>query len=181
MASQVIRAIETSYAGCRFRSRLEARWAVFFDHMGITWEYEAEGFELSSGERYLPDFRFPLWPGSCAEVKGSQDQLDADAPRMRKFATEAPSHLLVLGPIPRVPHPEFSHSAPVHSLIEYQAGHSMLAMFAGSPGTPIIAACLAVAPLEVQHEPLTGLRPARFIEDAYNAARSARFEHGERG
>lgn len=29
--------IQTRYAGCLFRSRLEARWAVFFDHLGIRW------------------------------------------------------------------------------------------------------------------------------------------------
>lgn len=32
-STPTIRAIETRYAGCRFRSRLEARWAVFFDHL----------------------------------------------------------------------------------------------------------------------------------------------------
>jgi hypothetical protein len=51
-----IQAIPTSYAGCLFRSRIEARWAVFFDHLGIRWEHEPEGFETSAG-RYLPDFR----------------------------------------------------------------------------------------------------------------------------
>lgn len=52
----MIQAIETRYAGCRFRSRLEARWAVFFDTLGIEWVYEPEGFVLD-GEYYLPDFR----------------------------------------------------------------------------------------------------------------------------
>jgi len=52
------RAIETRYKGYRFRSRLEARWAVFFDALGLKWEYEPEGFELKSG-RYLPDFYLP--------------------------------------------------------------------------------------------------------------------------
>lgn len=45
-ASRTIQAIETQYAGCRFRSRLEARWAVFFDTLDIRWEYEPEGFEV---------------------------------------------------------------------------------------------------------------------------------------
>ena len=44
-----IKAIETEYNGYRFRSRLEARWAVFFDAMGIKYEYEPEGFELEDG------------------------------------------------------------------------------------------------------------------------------------
>jgi hypothetical protein len=52
-----IKAIETRYAGCRFRSRLEARWAVFFDALGFAWEYEPEGYELGELGRYLPDFR----------------------------------------------------------------------------------------------------------------------------
>jgi len=51
-----IKAIETRYKGYRFRSRTEARWAVFFDSMGLKWEYEPQGFVLPSGG-YLPDFR----------------------------------------------------------------------------------------------------------------------------
>ena len=39
-----IKAIETIYNGYRFRSRLEARWAVFFDEIGIKYEYEKEGY-----------------------------------------------------------------------------------------------------------------------------------------
>jgi hypothetical protein len=34
----VIKTIETIYNGYRFRSRLEARWAVFFDAMGIKYD-----------------------------------------------------------------------------------------------------------------------------------------------
>ena len=56
-------AIETRAYGCRFRSRLEARWAVFFTTMGWGWEFEPEGFELASG-RYLPDFRLHHPDGS---------------------------------------------------------------------------------------------------------------------
>lgn len=52
----MIQAIETEYKGYRFRSRLEARWAVFFDAMGIEWEYEPEGIVLYDGTYYLPDF-----------------------------------------------------------------------------------------------------------------------------
>lgn len=52
------KAIETYYRGYRFRSRLEARWAVFFDALGVRWAYETEGFELGD-VRYLPDFWLP--------------------------------------------------------------------------------------------------------------------------
>lgn len=55
-SSCTIKPIETRYKGYRFRSRLEARWAIFFDALGLRWEYEKEGFFLPSGKRYLPDF-----------------------------------------------------------------------------------------------------------------------------
>ena len=48
-------AIQTKYNGYAFRSRLEARWAIFLDWMNIAYNYESEGFELD-GLRYLPDF-----------------------------------------------------------------------------------------------------------------------------
>lgn len=53
-----IKAIETKYKGFRFRSRLEARWAIFFDMIGLKYEYEVEGFDMN-GVRYLPDFYIP--------------------------------------------------------------------------------------------------------------------------
>lgn len=64
-----IKAIETSYKGYRFRSRLEARWAVFFDALGCGWQYEPEGFELNAG-RYLPDFKVEGY--GWFEVKGDR-------------------------------------------------------------------------------------------------------------
>lgn len=65
-----IKAIETRYKGYRFRSRLEARWAVFFDALGIRWEYEPQGFVLSDGSPYLPDFHLPTFDGGVyVEVK----------------------------------------------------------------------------------------------------------------
>lgn len=51
----VIKPIETRYKGYRFRSRLEARWAVAFDYDGLNWEYEHEGYNVD-GKYYLPDF-----------------------------------------------------------------------------------------------------------------------------
>lgn len=37
--------IQTLYGQVLFRSRLEARWAVYFDVIGIEWQYEKEGYE----------------------------------------------------------------------------------------------------------------------------------------
>lgn len=65
---QSIKPIETVYNGYRFRSRLEARWAVFFDRVGIPYEYESEGFEFKDGTKYLPDFYLP-WFHAYVEIK----------------------------------------------------------------------------------------------------------------
>ena len=65
-------AIGTIYKNVRFRSRLEARWAVFFDNYGLKWEYEPETFKLKNGILYCPDFYLPDL--KCyAEVKQKRD------------------------------------------------------------------------------------------------------------
>lgn len=89
-----MKAIETLYNGYRFRSRLEARWAVFFDTLGVDYEYEPEGYDLGDGDYYLPDFRVKCWGtrGSIEkdpfdlwiEVKGVMTE--EDARKIRKFA-----------------------------------------------------------------------------------------------
>ena len=52
-----ISAHPTQYAGVNFRSRLEARWAAFFDLRGWHWEYEP--IDLQG---WVPDFRLILPP-----------------------------------------------------------------------------------------------------------------------
>jgi hypothetical protein len=69
-----IKVIETKYRGYKFRSRMEARWAVFFDEIGVVWEYEKEGYDFN-GIWYLPDFWIHDW--DCfVEVKGDPAQLE---------------------------------------------------------------------------------------------------------
>lgn len=104
-----IKAIETRYAGCRFRSRLEARWAVFFDQVGISWQYEPQGFVVD-GRAYLPDFLLPDC-GTWVEVKGAEAELDkpflvdvaASLPFVHNGCGERGPQLMVLGPIPNPP------------------------------------------------------------------------------
>ena len=55
-----MKAIPTTYAGVRLRSRLEARWGAFFDLAGITWEYEPIDLE-----GWAPDF---LLKTSAADI-----------------------------------------------------------------------------------------------------------------
>jgi hypothetical protein len=68
-----LRAIETVYAGARFRSRLEADYAATFDSIGLPWQYEPEGYQLSDGTWYSPDFYLPSARAWC-EVKGDHDE-----------------------------------------------------------------------------------------------------------
>lgn len=93
-----IKPIETEYKGYRFRSRLEARWAVFFDLLGIEFDYEAEGYEMD-GVRYLPDFWIPHI-GSHVEIKPDRPDAEADT-KARKLAARSLSKVYIFfGPIP---------------------------------------------------------------------------------
>lgn len=85
--------IETTWRGFRFRSRTEARWAVFLTAAGIRFEYEAEGFALPSGW-YLPDFWLPerkQW----LEIKG-QSPTDRELQLARELAAKT-HHLVLFG------------------------------------------------------------------------------------
>jgi hypothetical protein len=97
-----IKAIETRYRGYRFRSRLEARWAVFFSSLKLNWQYEPEGFILSDGTHYLPDFlitlprKHRLW----VEVKPDNESTE----KFNAFMNELKdgSWGVVLGQIPEI-------------------------------------------------------------------------------
>lgn len=89
-----IKAIETNYKGYKFRSRLEARWAVFFDTAGIAWEYEPEGYVLSDGRKYLPDFYLPRQK-TYVEVKGVSPSDDVWE-KLERFSIEKDAPLLVV-------------------------------------------------------------------------------------
>lgn len=76
----MIQAIPTQYAGHKFRSRLEARWALFFDLLGIPWEYEREAFALTVDGKpagFTPDFWLPD-QGIWFEVKPETGAFDED-------------------------------------------------------------------------------------------------------
>lgn len=81
--SHAIRPIETEYKGYRFRSRLEARWAVFFDTGGIEYQYEPEGYETEAG-KYLPDFFLPELDVHV-EVKGQREGYEREVLRIKDF------------------------------------------------------------------------------------------------
>uniref|UniRef100_A0AAU2A0E9 REase associating with pPIWI RE domain-containing protein n=1 Tax=Streptomyces sp. NBC_00093 TaxID=2975649 RepID=A0AAU2A0E9_9ACTN len=118
-----IRPIGTHYAGHHFRSRLEARWAVFFDTLGIRWEYEPQGFELTRlpeaellrladeqlRERqpndnahlgsYLPDFWLPT-QAAWFEVKGVEPASEEWARLIRFMELTDQRTFVAVGNIP---------------------------------------------------------------------------------
>ena len=65
-----MQAIETEWRGFNFRSRLEARYAVMFEKMGMDWRYEIQGFDLGDDRPYLPDFWLPELE-LYVEIKGT--------------------------------------------------------------------------------------------------------------
>jgi len=91
-----IRPIETYYDGHWYRSRLEARWAVVFNYLGVDFEYEPEGFDLGNGLKYLPDFRVKCYGKRgdyksdpfdlYIEVKGRMTEIDAE--KIKRFCGE---------------------------------------------------------------------------------------------
>lgn len=74
-----LKPIETIYNGYRFRSRLEARWAVFFDALELDYQYEPEGYDLGENLYYLPDFLIRAFLPHIAEY-GAWFEVKPDLP-----------------------------------------------------------------------------------------------------
>lgn len=148
--SSPIKAIPTEYAGILFRSKLEARWALFFDQLGIRWEYEAEGYEYEPwpGEhkawRYLPDFWLPDF-GMWCEVKGDVAGVTDDYLTMLGYVghflpgvnnsgnDELPRGVVLLGQVPDPrPWPLVGHTLITHRkgcalrLVSFVRGHPLV-------------------------------------------------------
>lgn len=68
---QEIKAIPTEYNNHTFRSRMEARWALFFDVLGVKWTYEPDVYDIGDGQKYFPDFYFPEYD-FFAEIKPTE-------------------------------------------------------------------------------------------------------------
>lgn len=154
-----IKAIETRYKGYRFRSRLEARWAVFFDALGLEWKYEPEGFELQDGTRYLPDFwisfSHPMHSGAgyWIEVKGN-DPTTEEIKKAQMLACGSGHICIVLsGEIGEHVALTVETNGAIHAVLRPRILGSEFTRWAGFED----------------------------IASAFAAARGARFEHGESG
>lgn len=167
-----VKAIQTSYAGCRFRSRTEARWAVLFDALGIKWEYEREGFELPSG-KYLPDFWLPEFE-TWVEVKGGQPS-EAEGTKARDLAEVTGQPVLIVCGVPEI------ESDQVWLFIP---GARPVKCFLASRGNAVTCRLPRYDRTYWLSLPMrkdTRLaRTTNFLATGMIKARSARFEHGEK-
>ena len=171
-----MQAIETIHNGYRFRSRLEARWAVFFDALGIRYEYEKEGFEFE-GYSYLPDFYLPDY-GYFVEIK-PPELTDVEYEKLRSFA--ANKKLLLIAGTPgeddytvEIPSDDELMNGLTYSFCKGRKCDRL--WLAGDSG------CFAIN-CDDCPEPKCGDKQTSEhfgIGFAYEAARQARFEHGER-
>lgn len=89
------RIIPTLYGGILYRSRTEARWAVFFDALEVPFEYEPQGYHLGP-LNYLPDFWLRTWR-LYVEVKGTDPTEDEIAKAKMLAAATQKKVLVVIG------------------------------------------------------------------------------------
>lgn len=226
-----ITAIETEYLGYKFRSRLEARWAVFFTEAHIPFEYEPEGYEIGMERhaegcriynrergqfldedyecmcdggrtKYLPDFWLPETE-TWVEVKGSwkafnlQTLMDAvdwgcGLPKT-SYSLGTTRGLLLLGSIPNV-----RRKTPAHLILQHDSGGYINATsFMLSRGVAATTNSRSMGYFDSLTEYDSDLKDRlesywsnyytwfslidSRIKVAYQAARMARFEYGQRG
>ena len=187
-----VKPIETVYKGYRFRSRLEARWAVFFDALGVEWEYEPEGFDIN-GTYYLPDFLIHDVEGIHAcewrhgiyvEVKGVPDE--ASAEKVWHFI-EANYSVWIVGAIPDPDdyiadmERQRNHYCKTHRNMKHHC-----ALCINDFGTLDGDLCFPFTIDYTDHLIFRGSDSSygygtwsQKVSDAFRAARQARFEHGE--
>lgn len=195
-----IKAIETVYNGYRFRSRLEARWAVFFDAAGIKYEYEPEGF--TDGDLcYLPDFYLPDH-NVYVEVKPHREGFEKEIERALHFVN---SDLKIkrLMFVDQIPAPNEYASwflypfAYYNSLYDdYDMQYVQLCCIDGEVSfRPDLFYCKPIYRIDTMgtkqeselhddgllFEDIDCDDYGNILPEAYLTARQARFEHGEKG
>jgi hypothetical protein len=186
-----MKAIETEYKGYRFRSRLEARWAVFFDAANIPYEYELERFELENGRTYLPDFYLPK-SGTWIEVKPVQpDDLTVkmchEVGRAHSEWHNEPAMAILIG----VPGSHFIRGFHKHLPPAGEYGYDFIecdicgdvwlgALWnIGDDSNPYWTHFATCYNCTCNRMWVNVPRDNRRFQEAFTAARSARFEHGE--
>lgn len=181
-----MKAIETNYMGYRFRSRTEARWAVFFNRIAFQWEYEPQGYLLDAQTPCLPDFKLVL-PGDrmvfCSIKPEEADDFDNEELRkLHLLADGTESDVLLLTGPP-------THRA--YNMVRPGTTEDVLSLAFFQDYEPYVNiaddywfAALSFDERTGRHhfkadERRLGKAFGRGYIQAVEAARSARFEHGE--
>jgi hypothetical protein len=189
-----IPAIETIYRGNRFRSRTEAKWAVFFDLIGEPYEYEPQGVRLPSGP-YLPDFWLPR-ASTWFEVKGSWEAVGSLGKYAELAAASEHQVIVIAGqpgleaePILIRPRPWIFEGMEIGAKLDGSPAWvwPYAARFSGSAGGLSLSSAIprfmsdgkegGYFTLTLSPE-AAGAAPA---QKALREAGMARFEHGEKG
>lgn len=179
--------METPYKGHRFRSRLEARWAVAFDALGVKWLYEPQNKRFGS-VGYVPDFYLPQ-QAAWIEIKGEfagAAKHEALWKAHRLAEHDSRRVLVAFGDIPH-PHPNDGDESAIHVLPDGSESSGFfwcvcpwcgrLDLTAGGDAGRLDCDCAT----SHGHCGNVDAYDAPIIQAAYAAGRSARFEHGESG
>lgn len=186
-----IKPIETYWHGYRFRSRSEARWAVFMTSLGVRFEYEPEGFDLGEAGKYLPDFWLPeldCW----LEIKSHKPD-ESESKKAGALAAATNKCVFVL----------FGYFECPTDLVWYSDNSQAEAFFPGTPDAEgsygwdchyLWCECPRCGRVELQFDGRAdrikcncpksrhGDKGYNYdsprLQKAYDLARSARFEHG---
>jgi hypothetical protein len=112
--------IPTNYKGVEYRSRLEARWAAFFDLIG--WQHTYEPFD---GNGYIPDFLIHGNRPLLIEIKPANTMTQYQAPiaKIERGLRDRDEDVLILGvdPIARLA-PTAGDAHPVAGLLGQRGG-----------------------------------------------------------
>ncbi len=178
-----LKPIDTIFEGIRYRSRLEAKWKVAFNALGVEAKYEQQGFEID-GKPYLPDFYLPercMW----AEVKPDLETSDLSKPIGLARLTQEP--VAILGDIPYE-----NSKGPHHLLIRHdRAGNLTATWFAWLVTSPDIGGVIeephgfsmlfhGTEMPDMWRMRLSRVEVQTEVAAAYREARAPRFEHGEK-
>jgi hypothetical protein len=190
-----IKPIETHYRGYRFRSRLEARWAVFMTTAGIPYSYEPEGFEISAEitrwndappvrvqRFYLPDFWLPVQDhfleikpailDECGRIEGP----DVDLVRLQEaFEQQTGKQLIILCGEPGRGSVSNLEPASYCGFTVVDCDYEWCECGCGAIGLQYEGR----AERNKHRTPCPNGNYIPRLDRAYTAARAARFEHGE--
>lgn len=187
-AASTVKALDTWYAGCKFRSRTEARLAVFLDALNVPWAYEEQGYVIAGLGPYLPDFKVARWD-AFIEVKG-QEPTDWERSVLASVAQAFGSWGLISVGVPQqsgwlevVAAPSYLDGAhyegPGWFIAADRRDHQVYWLVRNPGEGHNYEDCVVLDVPKTDHDrwPIVDAD----MLAAYEAAQSARFEHGENG